>query len=89
MIHSVDRELLWWVLAGVGVPQKMIDRRYPPISQLHVGSRADGRDGECSGWFGVKETVATAGMYAATVALQRTFRGGETHRPVAFSRRVS
>ena len=46
---SVDRELLWKVLARAGVPEKMI----AVICQFHDGMRARARmdDGELSEWF--------------------------------------
>ena len=50
---SVDRTLLWTVLARFGVPQRMIS----VIRQFHDGMRAcvwlD--DGVCSGWFAVEQ----------------------------------
>ena len=50
---SVDRELLWKVLARVGVPSVMID----VIRQFHDGMRARVRmdDGELSEWFEVTQ----------------------------------
>ena len=50
---SVDRELLWKVLARAGVPSVMIDI----IRQFHDGMRARVRmdDGELSEWFGVAQ----------------------------------
>ena len=46
---SVDRTLLWRVLARFGVPQNMIS----VIRQIHDGMRACVRldDGVCSKWF--------------------------------------
>ena len=51
--HSVDRTLLWTVLARFGVPLKML----AVIRQFHDGRRARIRtdDGECSDWFGVDQ----------------------------------
>ena len=48
---SVDRALLWTVLARFGVPQNMIS----VIRQFHNGMRACVRldDRVCSGWFAV------------------------------------
>ena len=50
---SVDRTLLWTILARFGVPQNIIS----VIHQLHDGMRAclrlDGR--VCSGWFAVEQ----------------------------------
>ena len=48
---SVDRELLWVVLARFGVPEKMLT----VIRQFHEGMRARVRthDGEHSEWFAV------------------------------------
>ena len=50
---SVDRTLLWTVLARFGVPQRMIS----VIRQFHDGMRACVRlDGDvCSGWFAVEQ----------------------------------
>ena len=52
---SVDRILLWTVLAGFGVPQNMIS----VIRQFHDGMRAcvwlDDR--VCSGWFDVEQDL--------------------------------
>ena len=50
---SVDRELLWKVLAGAGVPPVMID----VIRQFHDGMRTRVRmdDGELSEWFEVTQ----------------------------------
>ena len=50
---SVDRELLWKVLARIGVPETMI----AVIRQFHDGMRARVRtdDGEYSEWFEVKQ----------------------------------
>ena len=50
---SVDRELLWKVLARAGVPSVMID----VIRQFHDGMRARVRmdDGELSEWFEVTQ----------------------------------
>ena len=49
---SVDRKLLWTVLARFGVPQRMIS----VIHQFHDGMRACVRlnDGVESGWFAVE-----------------------------------
>ena len=50
---SVDRELLWVVLARFGVPEKM----FTVIRQFHEGMRARVRtdDGEHSEWFDVTQ----------------------------------
>ena len=50
---SMDRTLLWTVLARFGVPQRMIS----VIRQFHDGMRACVRldDGVCSGLFAVKQ----------------------------------
>ena len=50
---SVDRELLWVVLARFGVPEKMLT----VIRQFHEGMRARVRtdDGEHSEWFDVTQ----------------------------------
>ena len=50
---SVDRTLLWTVLARFGVPQNMIS----VIRQFHDGMRACVRldDRTCSGWFAVEQ----------------------------------
>ena len=50
---SVDRTLLWTVLARFGVPPKML----AVIRHFHDGMRARMRtdDGECSDWFGVEQ----------------------------------
>ena len=51
--ESVDRELLWKVLARVGVPEEMIT----VIRQFHDGMQAQVRmdDGELSDWFEVTQ----------------------------------
>ena len=51
--HSVDRELLWKVLARAGVPEKMIAviRQFHDCMQCRV--RMD--DGELSDWFEVTQ----------------------------------
>ena len=51
--NSVDRTLLWTVLARFGVPQNMIS----VIRQFHDGMRACVRldDKVCSGWFAVEQ----------------------------------
>ena len=51
--ESVDRTLLWTVLARFGVPQNMIS----VIRQFHDGMRACVRldDRVCSGWFAVEQ----------------------------------
>ena len=50
---SVDREMLWVVLARFGVPEKMLTF----IRQFHEGMRARVRtdDGEHSDWFDVTQ----------------------------------
>eukprot|EP00903_Cladosiphon_okamuranus_P015101 g13968.t1 len=50
---SVDRELLWKVLARAGIPEKMIN----VIRQFHTGMRARVRmdDGDLSEWFQVTQ----------------------------------
>ena len=50
---SVDRTLLWTVLARFGVPQRMIS----VIRHFHDGMRARERldDDVCSGWFAVDQ----------------------------------
>ena len=50
---SVDRTLLWTILARFGVPQNMIS----VIRQFHDGMRACVRldDRVCSGWFAVEQ----------------------------------
>ena len=50
---SIDRTLLWAVLARFGVPPKML----AVIRHFHDGMRARIRtdDGECSDWFGVEQ----------------------------------
>ena len=50
---SVDRTLLWTVLAHFGVPQGIIS----VIRQFHDGMRVCVRldDGVCSGWFAVEQ----------------------------------
>lgn len=52
---SVDREMLWKVLARAGIPAKLIE----VIRQLHDGMRARVRmdDGELSDWFFVTQGV--------------------------------
>ena len=52
---SVDRSLLWKVLARYGVPAKLISI----IRQFHDGMRACGRldSGETSEWFAVKQGI--------------------------------
>ena len=57
---SVDRELLWKVLARIGVPQTMIE----VIRQFHDGMRARVRtdDGECSEWLEVKQGLRQGGV---------------------------
>ena len=53
--HSVDRTLLWTVLARFGVPQIMIS----VIRQFHDGMRACVRldDRVCSRWFAVEQCL--------------------------------
>ena len=48
---SVDRELLWLVLARFGVPEKMLS----VIRQFHEGMRVRTDDGERSEWFDVTQ----------------------------------
>ncbi|CAB1120908.1 unnamed protein product [Ectocarpus sp. CCAP 1310/34] len=52
---SVDREMLWEVLARAGIPAKLIE----VIRQFHDGMRAQVRidDGELSDWFFVTQGV--------------------------------
>ena len=51
---SVDRTLLWTVLARFGVPPKTLAE----IRHFHDGMQARIRtnDDECSGWFGVRQS---------------------------------
>ena len=60
--HSVDRTLLWTVLARFGVPQNMIS----VIRQFHNGMRASVRldDRVCSGWFAVEQGLRQACVFA-------------------------
>ena len=53
--YSVDRTLLWIVLARFGVPQNI----FSIIRQFHDGMRACVRldDGVCSGWFAVEHVL--------------------------------
>ena len=53
--HSVDRAILWTVLARFDVPQIMIS----VIRQFHDGMRACGRldDRVCSRWFAVEQCL--------------------------------
>ena len=68
---SVDRTLLWTVLARFGVPQNMIS----VIRQFHDGVRACVRldDRVCSRWFAVKQ-----GLQGCVLAplVQHLLRGG-------------
>ena len=59
---SVDRTLLWTVLARFGVPQIMIS----VIRQIHDGMRACVRldDRVCSRWFAVKQGLRQACVLA-------------------------
>ena len=56
---SVDRELLWVLLARFGVPETMLT----DIRQLHVGMRARVRtdDGEHSEWFNATRPGGSSG----------------------------
>ena len=60
---SVDRTLLWTVLARFGVPQNMIS----VIRQFHDGMRAWVRldDRMCSGWFAVEQGLRQGWVLAA------------------------
>ena len=64
---SVDRELLWVVLARFGVPETMLT----VIRQFHEGMRARVRtdDGEHSEWFD-----ATHGLQARVCAVTASFQ---------------
>ena len=64
---SVDRELLWVVLARFGIPEKMLTF----IRQFHEGMRARVRtdDGEHSEWFD-----ATHGLQARVCAVTASFQ---------------
>eukprot|EP00752_Nemacystus_decipiens_P009020 g8051.t1 len=64
---SVDRELLWKVLARAGIPAEMI----AVIRKFHVGMRARVRmdDGELSDWFPV--TQAATGVLDSAEGLAR------------------
>ena len=59
---SVDRTLLWTVLARFGVPQIMIS----VIRQFHYGMRACVRfdDRVCSRWFGVEQGLRQGCVFA-------------------------
>ena len=81
---SVDRTLLWTVLARIGVPQNMIS----VIRQFHNGMRARVRlnDRVCSGWFTVEQGLRqgcvltpllfTIFFAAVTNVAFRAFQGG-------------
>ena len=60
--HSVDRTLLWTVLARFGVPQNMIS----VIRQFHDGIRACVRldDRVCSRWFAVEQGFRQGCVFA-------------------------
>ena len=77
---SVDRTLLWKVLARFGVPQKMIS----VIRQFHDGMRACVRldDGECSEWFPVEQGLRQGCVLAPL--LFNIFFAAVTH--MAFTR---
>ena len=74
---SVDRELLWLVLAHFGVPEKMST----VIRQFHEGMRARVRTDDCehSEWFGVTLEFA-ARMCAVTASFQYLLRCCDTRR---------
>ena len=77
---SVDRTLLWKVLARFGVPQRMIS----VIRQFHDGMRACVRldDGECSEWFPVEQGLRQGCVLAPL--LFNIFFAAVTH--MAFTR---
>ena len=77
---SVDRTLLWKVLARFGVPQRMISA----IRQFHDGMRACVRldDGECSEWFPVEQGLRQGCVLAPL--LFNIFFAAVTH--IAFTR---
>ena len=69
---SVDRTLLWTVLARFGVPRNLISF----IRQFHDGMRACVRldDRVCSGWFAVQHILC--GGYKRDL---HAFQGGQSH----------
>ena len=74
---SVDRTLLWTVLARFGVPQNMIS----VIRQLHEGMRACVRldDRVCSRWFAVEQGLRQGCVLAPllfTIFPRKGGRGG-------------
>ena len=77
---SVDRTLLWTVLARFGVPLQMIS----VIRQFHDGMRACVRldDGVCSGWFAVEQGLRQGCVLAPL--LFNIFFAAVTH--VAYTR---
>ena len=70
---SVDREMLWVVIARFGVPEKMST----VMRQFHEGMRVHVRtdDGEHSEWF---DSGAAAGMCGVTASFQYLLRCCDT-----------
>ena len=76
--NSVDRELLWVVLARFGVPEKMLT----VIRQFHEGTRARVRtdDGEHSEWFDVTQGLRQGSVMS--LLLFNIFFSAVTHTVV-------
>ena len=77
--HSVDRTLLWTVLARFGVPQNMIS----VIRQFHDGMQACVRldDRVCSGWFLKKNQNAPRSSEHPPLLSNKVFAKGACSRP--------
>ena len=82
---SVDRTLLWTVLARFGVPQNMIS----VIRQFHNGMRACVRldDRVCSRWFAVEQGLRQ-GCVPRAPPVEHLLRGGYKRGPPRVIRRT-
>ena len=76
---SVDRDLLWKVLARAGIPAEMI----AIIRKIHVYMRARVRmdDGELSDWFPVTEGLRQGCSISPTAAQRFLRRASRGHCP--------